>query len=846
MTVPGSGNSVCCGDFGTLNPYSLYLFSGLRAILIFFIIISTLSTVTAVSITVDGNGYVGEQLNISLDKEAFVILRMNNGTPIFAEGKEFKYIPSYSGRLSIEAIEGTYRVVKTVSVVENQEKSPANSDTGTQKPVYSLPDSTFFKKDTEGKDHTFRYRTAIGALQKTSQILGISYEIKGTSMGPYVRCIGGICEKSMGSESGWMYWVNYGSADSPSLPASEFELEEGDELIWFFSTSIGGDPTTALYSIKIDVKKGFYIEIEDNIIGSTEKLENTVNNEGAGVLKPAYGFGNDEIKVYGNKNSVITDVDLNLSSINCSCTYNLTEEISNSTGVTSVGFEREIKENRFSVSSTDEDLSSYRIYAGIYKTFSVYVEDETAGLIKFKIQKSWLEKNNYDKEDVVLLKIIEERYIEVPTWVSGEDEIGSSEEGENTGGYVYYIAELPSSSTYVIAAKWDGFPLKPEDERISRAVNWLKTLQRDNGGFANPENAEVEMGESELETTISKTSWAILAFVSADIDPNEVKIKEKSPVDYIKDNLGDSINKMGTIDYALTILALKSANRDENIENIGGINLLGMLKERVNEDGQIGDYVHTTIWGILALRECDVEVERNVQWLKQQQNEDGGFSWSVGGESDYDDTAAAIQALIASGEPYDSDTIKNALEFLRGGQNPDGGFKYFGTSSSNAASDGWVIQALISANQNPENWKKSNVSVVEHLLSLQTEEGYFRYTNYQTSNPGYMTVCALMALTGNYHPILPQSGFPNHINDTEMISNLMGVSQTSEPAIEKTNSGDGKLFSNESVADTGLHKEISGYDGQIPAVNLPSTGIILIILAGISFGLIAVYLWRSR
>lgn len=112
--------------------------------------------------------------------------------------------------------------------------------------------------------------------------------------------------------------------------------------------------------------------------------------------------------------------------------------------------------------------------------------------------------------------------------------------------------------------------------------------------------------------------------------------------------------------------------------------------------------------------------------------------------------------MIAAGEPRDSEVIRKALDYLKTGQNEDGGFRYFGNSSSNAASDAWIIQALVAAGENPREWKKGNASVVDHLLSLQTEEGYFKYTAIQTSNPGYMTVSAIMALLGKPHPIKPE------------------------------------------------------------------------------------------
>jgi hypothetical protein len=81
--------------------------------------------------------------------------------------------------------------------------------------------------------------------------------------------------------------------------------------------------------------------------------------------------------------------------------------------------------------------------------------------------------------------------------------------------------------------------------------------------------------------------------------------------------------------------------------------------------------------------------------------------------------------------------------------------RYFGSSASNAASDAWTIQALVAVGINPMEWRANNSSVVDHLLALQTEQGYFRYTSYSDENPGYMTVCAVISLLGKPFPIKP-------------------------------------------------------------------------------------------
>ncbi|MEM2624370.1 MAG: hypothetical protein QW556_07135, partial [Archaeoglobaceae archaeon] len=55
----------------------------------------------------------------------------------------------------------------------------------------------------------------------------------------------------------------------------------------------------------------------------------------------------------------------------------------------------------------------------------------------------------------------------------------------------------------------------------------------------------------------------------------------------------------------------------------------------------------------------------------------------------------------------------------------------------------------------PREWKRNDASVVDHLLSLQVEKGYFKYTAYASDNPGYMTASAIMALLGKPFPVKP-------------------------------------------------------------------------------------------
>lgn len=662
----------------------------------FLILVSLTSQATALTISVTGS-YKGEPVTVTLDKEAFVIFKMNNGTPIYTYGSQVKFIPHVTGSLYIEARAEGEVVSKVIEITERQTSTSGGSSSSNiyySGTVY-LPSGTFTLTAPTGKTYTINWRTALGALKAASEQKGFSFKIKETNWGPFVSCIAGKCEGDEGATSGWMYQVN---GNTPMVGAHEYNVVEGEQVVWYFSRSMSETPDTSPMILKINVR----FQSDNEGAPVTEQKE----------MPPARKeiiFSKEIIISPGKKEKI-----------------SLSEDVVSEFFLISLEVKGEEERVKIELAKAKEPEP---VYGRVLKTFELEVNGAQEVKIEFRVNKS------VEKDSVVLMKYDEydERWIELPTEFMGEDR-----------NYYYFTAIISDFSTFAIVAKWKDFPLNVTDEPVLKALGWLKTIQNDDGGFANP-------GE---ESSISKTSWAVMALAASKQDPHRWVKNGNSPIDYLRNNLNSSLGKMGTADIARTILAVLAA--DENPRNFGGVDLVAMLKGKVKEDGQIGDFIYTTIWGIMALNAAGENVSNSVEWLKAQQNDDGGFAWAVGEKSDYDDTAAAIQALIAAGEPRDSEVIRKALDYLKTGQNEDGGFRYFGNSSSNAASDAWIIQALVAAGENPREWKKGDVSVVDHLLSLQTDEGYFKYTAIQTSNPGYMTVSAIMALLGKPHPIKPE------------------------------------------------------------------------------------------
>jgi len=327
---------------------------------------------------------------------------------------------------------------------------------------------------------------------------------------------------------------------------------------------------------------------------------------------------------------------------------------------------------------------------------------------------------------------------------------------------------LPLSTVLATSDPQQYPSLTQNDARIQQALGYLRTLQNDDGGFSNP-------GEG---SSLSNTQWVVMTLVAAGEDPHEWVKNGQSPIDYLSTN---AKSLTGSTDYERMILAVVAAGEDPR--DFAGRDFVKELKNNyLEETGQFSDFTYTTIWGILTLSSAGEDVSNSVAWLKTQQNDDGGFAWAQGEKSDYDDTAAAIEALIAAGERPDSSVIRDALEFLKTGQNEDGGFRYFGTDPSNAASDAWVIQALVACGQDPRDadWTVNGANPVDHLLSLQQQDGSFYYTSYTKSNPGYMTVCAIVALLGQPYPVKP---IP-HVQPAPSVT----PTPTATPEVSNTNS----------------------------------------------------------
>lgn len=275
------------------------------------------------------------------------------------------------------------------------------------------------------------------------------------------------------------------------------------------------------------------------------------------------------------------------------------------------------------------------------------------------------------------------------------------------------------------------FPLNPSDEEILKAINFLKSRQKENGEIGDP----------------LTTAWAAMALCSANAEMENIP-------DYLERSI-ESLDPERATDWERHALAIVACN--ENPRNFGGVDFVEKIKSFYDGE-QIGirGLLNDDVWGIISLISCGVEkddpVVRSVRnYIIEHQNADGGWGVSINGSSDVDSTSATIMALLASGIDRGASIIQKALDFLRERQTDNGGFSSWG--AVNSATTSWAIMAISCAGENPNNWIKNGKSPVDYLLSLQNDDGSFKWNETLDLNPEWMTSYAIPALLGKYYPV---------------------------------------------------------------------------------------------
>jgi hypothetical protein len=265
------------------------------------------------------------------------------------------------------------------------------------------------------------------------------------------------------------------------------------------------------------------------------------------------------------------------------------------------------------------------------------------------------------------------------------------------------------------------------------AVQWLRTQQNEDGGWG-------ERGSSDQ----SITGWVMLGLEADGVNPQDVELAGKSPVDFLQGAISE-VQSPG--DLARTILALEGAGVEPR--EFGGRNLVAALLAKRRQDGSYVGWPNSTAYAVLALRSAGIaNVSDSIGWLREVQNEDGGWGDTAGGPSNADGTGAVLQVLDPSGK-----AAKAAVNYLRQVQQPGGGYRLGGNGALNTQSTAWAVEGLLAAGANPAEFKRGGKSALEYLEDNQDADGHYRYSSKSDQTPVWVTGQVLVAAAKKYLPL---------------------------------------------------------------------------------------------
>jgi prenyltransferase/squalene oxidase-like repeat protein len=268
------------------------------------------------------------------------------------------------------------------------------------------------------------------------------------------------------------------------------------------------------------------------------------------------------------------------------------------------------------------------------------------------------------------------------------------------------------------------------------AAAWLESVQNEDGGW----------GESKgSDSSQQMTGWVMLGLEAAGVNPQDVTSGSgASPIDYLQSEIS-AIQSPG--DLARTILALEGAGIEPR--EFAGRNLVAALLAKRRQDGSYEGWPNSTAYAILALRSAGIgNVSDSLEWLREVQNEDGGWGDVAGSPSDADGTGAVLQVFSPS-----SKASNRGVEYLRQVQQKGGGFRLGGNGALNTQSTSRAIQGLLAAGANPAEFKRGGKSAYEFIEELQAGDGHYRYSSKSDQTPIWVTGDVLVGAAKQHLPL---------------------------------------------------------------------------------------------
>jgi len=555
----------------------------------------------------------------------------------------------------------------------------------------------------------------------------------------YVKAIDGLAQFDKGPKSGWQFSIN---GWFPERSAASYELAPGDEVRWLYTLDLGadlGNPGTPASKVPI-------------------------SNEDFKKALESIGFTYDNLKPL--KDIVKTVAILNISermSVNEST--KLAEQLKKNV----VGISEPVPSAAEMTLQDREQEVQLFIPAGALdgpKTITVKELSASQPELLSSLYEFGPNGTQFDQPVQISIK--------VPLGnVTDLEQLAMVWWNETTSEWIP-IPAVVDTKTGIVSGQVDHFTKFAVIDRTKL-----------HSGKGVPVASAIESSAHYILGSGDISDWEAFALARAGkavpasyLSSVEALLKEK-----------DGVFRNVT-DYERMVLGVVAAGGDPR--NIAGYDLIEKIynNERMTLQGTNG-----VMFALIALNSGNYDIpsdakwskEKLLNWLLEEQNEDGSFALVVGDPGIVDLTGMALGAL----EPYRAQdrvqkAINKAVAWLSAHQTDQGGYQETldGTTNSEAVSQVILGLSAIGIDPTGSAFSKSEGNLVTNLLSYQLSNGGFAH-NPKDQKPNEMaTEQALSALVA-YDSLVQGKGsiYRFDLSLTEVYRDMDRVSAWAKPFV---------------------------------------------------------------
>lgn len=232
----------------------------------------------------------------------------------------------------------------------------------------------------------------------------------------------------------------------------------------------------------------------------------------------------------------------------------------------------------------------------------------------------------------------------------------------------------------------------------------------------------------------------------------------KNAMDYIlkiqnPDGSWPLVEKDGGSDLEATLWATRSIFMnikvgDERYKQ--GLDGLAYIISSQSKNGSFNNNAAHTAFAIMTLKESHQgkdSIDRCVSWLKDVQNNDGGWRSGLKGPSLSIYTGVVLAAFKMIGIPGSDPSVKRGIAWIKEAQNLDGGWGMPKGGKSLSLGTSWTLVALASYGERPGS--KCMQKGFSWLMETQTVRngGFVIFRHPATSSDPELTAYAILALS---------------------------------------------------------------------------------------------------